>query len=176
MTPEWTIDRIYQSVPESDLQELEESGTAADNIHWLWGRKAAEWIRRGLPSMWVYAAVAKKVGRSSVTIRQCYYTFKAFQDIEFDERVPYSVYNHARQWSDPDEVINYYMEQRCSVDEVETVFRISETEDEREQFAQTNLPRFLVGAWREMYGLPKEKYDNALNYLNLFLQEIGWNK
>lgn len=174
MTSEWSVDRIYQSVPESDLLELDASGTAADNIHWLWGRKAAEWIRRGLPSMYVYAAIAKKVGRSAVTIRQCYYTYKAFQDVEYDERVPYSVYNHARQWNDPDAVINYYIENHCSVDEVEAVFRVSDSDDE--QFTNTNLPRFLVGAWREMRGLPRDKYSNAMNYLNLFLQEIGWNK
>lgn len=172
----WSVDRVYQSVGEDELLELEASGQAVDNVNWYWGRKAAEWIRRGLPAMYVYSAIGKKVGRSAVTIRQCYYTFKAFQGVEMDERVPYSVYNHARQWTDPDAVVNYYITHNCSVDEIETVFRVTDTDDERETFAKTGLPVFLVGAWREMRGLTTQKYNEAIGYLNSFLEVVGWNR
>ena len=177
MTQEWTIDRIYQSVSENELTELELSGEAVDNVHWFWGRKAAEWIARGFPSMYVYAAIAKKVGRASVTVRQCYYTYKTFRDVETDERVPYSVYNHARQWHDPEEVVKYYVDHaKCSIDEIENVFRVSESEDDRETFNKTGLPRYLVGAWREAWGLPKKEYDEAIGYLNSYLGVIARNK
>lgn len=170
---DWTIDRIYQSVPEQELAELEASGQAVDNVHWLWGSKAADWIARGFPSMSVYSAIAKKVGRSATTIRQCYYTYKTFRDTleNYDERIPYSVYNHARMWKDPDEVLNYYMTHRASVDEVEAVFR---TDSDDEPFVQTGLPRFLVGLWREMRGLPKAKYALALQKVNEILELIEW--
>lgn len=173
----WSVDRIYHSVDEAELLELEASGQAVDNVNWFWGRKAHEWISRGLPSMYVYSAIGKKVGRASVTIRQCYYTYKTFRDMELDERVPYSVYNHARQWNDPEAVVDYYMTHAgCSVDEIETVFRVSDTDDERETFAKTGLPTFLIGAWREMKGLPSMKYNEAIGYLNSFLEVVGWNK
>ena len=172
----WSVDRIYHSVGEDELLELEASGQAVDNVNWYWGRKAAEWIARGLPSMYVYSAIGKKVGRASVTIRQCYYTYKTFRDVELDERVPYSVYNHARQWNDPEAVIDYYMTHVCSVDEIETVFRVSDTDDERETFAKTGLPTFLIGAWREMKGLTKQKYGEAIGYLNSFLEVVEWRR
>jgi hypothetical protein len=174
----WTIRRIYESVPENELQELEASGQAVDNVQWYWGRIASEWISRGMPKMLVYAAIGKKVGRSAVTIAQCFYTYTTFTRTEmlYDERIPYSVYNHARQWSAPDEVLEYYITHACSVDEIEQVFRGSEPDDEREAFGKTSLPRFLVGAWREARGLPPEKYDRAMLLLREYLEVIGWDK
>ena len=37
---EWTIHRIYESVPEDELAKLDASGAAADNINWYWGSVA----------------------------------------------------------------------------------------------------------------------------------------
>jgi hypothetical protein len=174
---DWTISRIYESVGDDELADLDASGTAADNINWYWGRKAADWIARGFPAMLVYSAIGKRVGRGASTIAQCYYTWKTFRDNETDERVPYSVYNHARQWEVPDEVVNYYLEhQGCSVDEIETVFRVSETEADRETFKQTGLPRFFVGVWREMVGLSADKYARAVELLKEVLSVIGWKE
>lgn len=173
---EWTIHRIYESVPAEELAKLDASGTAADNIHWYWGSVAADWISRGMPKMLVYAAIGKRVGRAASTIAQCYYTFISFGRDETDERVPYSVYNHARQWHEPDEVIQYYLDNRCSVDEIETVFRISEPDEEREQFAKTGLPRMFVGVWRAMVGLPAEKRERAIALLREVLEVIEWQK
>jgi hypothetical protein len=93
-----------------------------------------------------------------------------------DERVPYSVYNHARQWSNPDEVINYYLTHRCGVDEIETIFRISEPDEAREQFAKTGLPRMFIGVWREMVGLSAERRERAIALLREVLEVIGWQK
>ena len=169
----WTVERVYQTMTEQELAELEASGQAVDNVHWYWGRVVAERISAGVPCMIAYAAIAKKVGRGKSTIAQCYYTWKTFRDVEHNELVPYSVYNHARQWTEPDEVLTYYMEQRCSVDEVEAVFRISEEPAERETFAKTELPRYFVGAWREMVGLPKERYELALKKLHEFMEIVN---
>ena len=171
----WTIERVYRGMTDAELNELEASGQAVDNVHLYWGRAVAERIAAGVPAMYAYAAIAKKVGRGKSTIAQCYYTWKTFRDVELDERVPYSVLNHARQWEDPDEVIDYYLEQRCSVDEVEAVFRVREGEEERELFRQSNLPRFLVGAWREAWGLPREQYEQAIGKLNEFLEIVGYH-
>jgi hypothetical protein len=173
---DWTISRIYESIPEAELQELDASGDTVDNINWYWGRKAAEWIGRGFPSMLVYSAIGKRVGRGSSTIAQCYYTFKTFGNTETDERVPYSVYNHARQWVTPDEVVNYYLDHQCSVDEVETVFRVTESAEDRETFKATGFPRFFVGVWREMVGLPQDKYNQAVELLKEVLSVIGWKE
>jgi len=173
---QWTIRRIYESVLDDELAKLDASGTAADNINWYWGSVAADWIGRGFPKTLVYSAIGTRVGRAASTIAQCYYTFLAFGRDEVDERVPYSVYNHARQWSNPDEVIDYYLTHQCSVDEIETIFRISEPDEAREQFAQTGLPRMFIGVWREMIGLSAERRERAIALLKEVLEVIGYER
>lgn len=153
----WTIGRIYSEFPEA-ASRWEALGQQDSDIHWAYGRESDALIQRGIPAMLVYSAIGRKAGKSAQTIRKSYYTYRTFTDAQREEYhlVPYSVFAHARSCENPEEVLEYYRDEGgCSIDEIEAVFPLTETDDEREQFKASAFPRYLYGAWRAMLGIKR---------------------
>ena len=167
----WTVGKVYDSFPEAAAR-WEALGQQDSDIHWAYGREADALIQLSIPAMLVYSAIGKKAGKSSQTIRKSYYTFKTFTDAQREQYclAPYSVFQHARTWDNPEEVLQYHADEGCSVDEIEEVFKSTEPE-ERELFKQSGFDRYLVGAWRKMIGLSREKRSQAEYHLKAF-QEL----
>ena len=170
---EWTVQRVYDNFP-MNAQEWESLGQQDSNIHWEYGKHADALIRNGVPNMIAYTAIGRKAGRTSQTIRKAYYTYKAFPDAirEQYHLVPYSVFKHARACEAPEEVLQYYVDEAgCSIDEVEAVFPLTETGDERSEFIKSEFPRYLYGAYRQMIGL-NGKREQAEYHLREFVKIV----
>ena len=151
----WTIGKIYQVVGDDAIARWEALGQTDSDIHFAYGREANSLIEQGLPSMLVYVAIGRKAGKSSETIRKSFYTWRAFTGAQREEYhlAPYSVFDHARMCDNPEEVLQYYIAERCSIDEVKALFAAGEEEKEN---PYGNTPRYLVGAFRRMLGWSAE--------------------
>jgi hypothetical protein len=152
------IARICQSgwTPSlEDENKLIATGQAADNLFWLWGRTANEWIENGMERMVVYSRIAKLVSRSSTTIRECYYTWKIFGGTceDFPE-ASFCHFNHARRCEDADAVLDYQRLSRCGLDELEARFPIGKEQTEAK--TEYKYPFYLKGVIDECVGLPTE--------------------
>ena len=160
----WTVTEIYSHFPDA-VKRWEKLGHVESDIHWAYGREADALITAGVPSMLAYSAIGRKAGVTSQTIRKAYYTWQMFTDAQREEYglVPYSVFRHARTCDDPEAVLKYYVEEGGpSVDEIEQVFPSGDT-DEQEK---SEYPRYTVGIWRRMIGLPAEARARAEVLLN----------
>jgi hypothetical protein len=164
-TANLTVNQLIASLPELERAEIEATGTASDNINWYWGRKAEEFITRGLPKMTVYMAIARMVGRSATTVRNSYYTWKSFDAGDREEyfTAPWSVFNHARQCDDPDAVLEYQRTEAAGVDEIEAQFPITAKTDET---YRQNVPAWAMPIYRRFEGLKEEVRDHAQTLLN----------
>lgn len=167
----WTVNMVYGEFPEA-VSRWEALGQADTNIHWAYGQEADALITHGVPAMLVYAAIGRKAGVKSQTIRKAYYTWKTFTDAQREQYhlVPYSVFRHARTCDNPEAVLEYYVnEGGVSVDEIEIVFPANE---EAEEFEKADYPRYLVGAWRRLVGLPATIRTQAEFHLREFARLV----
>ena len=160
----WTVTEIYNHFPAA-VKRWEALGQAESDIHWAYGREADALITAGVPAMLAYSAIGRKAGVTSQTIRKAYYTYKTFTNAQREEYclVPYSVFRHARTCEDPEAVLKYYVEEGGpSVDEIEAVFQAGDDDEQ----AKPEYPRYTVGIWRRMIGLPAEARARAEVLLN----------
>lgn len=161
---QWSVSKVYEQFPEA-VARWEALGDRDSSIHWNYGAEANALITAGVPAMLAYSAIGRKAGVTSQTIRKAYYTWQQFPDAVREEYhlVPYSVFRHARTCDDPEAVLRYYVDEGGpSVDEIEAVFKAGE-EDEQEK---TDYPRYTVGIWRRMVGLPADARARAEVLLN----------
>lgn len=154
----WTIDRIYQFIPENEWQHIEATGHRVDEQHWLWGDLANMWVRKhGMPAMLVYEALAKRIGRSQSTVRNCAYTSK-FWDRDAREQYDacsWSAFNHARLCENAEQVMKYALEERCGVDELEAKFPIG-APDPAVHVPKGEWPSWAMPLFRHCVGLSKD--------------------
>lgn len=156
---QWSVKAIYDNFPEA-VSRWEALGQADGNIQWQYGREASALIDNGVPAMLVYSAIGKKAGVTSQTVRKAYYTWRAFPDAVREQYhlVPYTVFRHARACDNPEEVLQYYVDEGGpSVDEIEQVFPLTEEAQE----TVSEFPRYAVGIWRRMVGLPVDARERA---------------
>jgi hypothetical protein len=149
-----TVADIWKAVGEEVTTRWETLGQMDSKVHWQYGAEAAELIDE-FPAMAVYKAIAIKAGKSSQTIRKAYYTFKAF-DAETRvkyEACPYSIFQHARTQDNPIDILEYYINNRSSVDEVEAVYPEIENRDFENEFQAQGISRIFYGVYREVYGI-----------------------
>lgn len=166
VNPEWTIERVIASLPERDRQRLEASGQIADKANWAWGAYAEKLIEQNVPKMYVYLALGKIVGRSATTIRNCYYTHRAFSDGEREEyeALAWSIFNHARQCDDPDRVLTYAHDERAGYDEVKAQFPI--TDPDEDEMPKPSIPTWTMPIYRRLLGLPEARAERAKELMN----------
>jgi hypothetical protein len=165
-----SAEQIIASISEQERAEIEATGQNADRINWFWGMKAEEWIKRGYPKMLAYMALGRLVGRSASTVRNCYYTWKAFDDADREEyhTASWSVFNHARQCEDPETVLEYQRTEAAGVDEIESQFPVTAP---REELEPRNVPVWAMPIYRRFTGLQAELRAEAEGLL-LRLTEI----
>lgn len=162
-----TVSDIYQAVGEEVTARWEALGQTDSKIHWAYGAEADALIPE-FPAGVVYKAIAKKAGKSSQTIRKAYYTFLAF-DAETRAKYdlcPYSIFQHARTQDKPIEVLDHYINNRSSVDEVETVYPEIEDKTLVDEIKKEGLDRGLFfGIFREIFGLDDFSRARVIEYL-----------
>lgn len=167
-----TIPQLYQIVGEQRCAKWQALGDMDSKVHWAYGAEAAELIDEGFAAMTVYKAIGIKAGRSSETIRKAYYTFKSFTAATREKYnlCPYSVFDHARHCDNPISVLEHYVSNQSSVDEIELVFQPADGDAEFESdFNRTGYPRIFYGIYREIYGLA----PNIRKQVETRLQEIN---
>lgn len=149
-----TTTEIYKLVGEKVTARWVALGQIDSDTHWAYGREAEALIPE-FPAMVVYAAIAKKAGKKSETIRRAYYTYKKFDEATREKYnlAPYSVFRHAATQPDPEAVLKHYIEKNCSVDEIEAVFQDENNGDLFEEyFRSSGYDRIFYGVFREVYG------------------------
>lgn len=157
---QWSVARVFEAFPDA-VARWDALESVGSDFHWSLGREANYLVENGVPAMTAYAAIGRRTGVKSQTVRKAYYTWRAFPDSVREEyhTVPYSVFRHAARYENPEEVLEYYVaEGGVSVEEIEQVFRIGEQDDEIEKPA---FPRYVVGIVRRMLGLPPQKRQTA---------------
>lgn len=150
-----TVPQVFDLVGPDVTARWEKLGDMDSKIHWSYGREAEALIAERVPKMLAFKAIAIKAGKGSQTVRKAYYTFIAFTDEQrkdFD-LCPYSIFLIARGQSNPEEVLQYYIDHRASVDEVEIEYpEVGDNEIEKE-FIARGYPRYFYGIYREIYGI-----------------------
>jgi len=174
-----TVPQVFDLVGEEVCARWEKIGALESKAHWAYGGEAEQLIAEGIPAMLAYKAIAIKAGNSSQTIRKAYYTYKAFtaeQRAEF-EIAPYSIFQHARTCKDPIKVLQYYKDNRTSLDEVEIVFpAVPENEELEKEFQGKNLPRIFYGVYRELWGCDpflRARADELIKELNEIIEQVN---
>lgn len=154
---------IYAAVGERVVNKWVALGDMDTKIHWAYGAAADELIPE-FPAMVVYKAIALKVGRSSDTIRQAYYTFKAFTPAtrEIYDACPYSVFLHARKQKNPVEVLEEYI-RHPSIDYIEKQFPSTDDPAFEDEFSKQSLPRMFYSIFREVFGT--KQFTRALELM-----------
>ena len=166
---QWTTQAVYNAYPEAAAR-WEALGQTESNIHWQYGRECDALIRDGIPAMIAYTAIAKKAGVKEQAIRKAYYTWRTFDSatIEQYHLAPYSVFRHAARHETPEAVLEYYVsEGGVSVDEIEAVFPI---EPDTEETQKSDFPRYMVGVYRRMIGLPEQARQRAQALMDELVQ------
>lgn len=174
-----SVSDVYALVGEETCIKWEKLGDMDSKIHWQYGAEADAIISEGVPPMLAYKAIAKKAGKKAETVRQAYYTYKAFtleQRKEF-ELCPYSVFRHAKNTVAPLEVLQHYIDKLCMVDEVEEIFPATTGSDEVETgFIQTGFPRMFYLIYREIWGMEakvKNKVVRILKIIDRIITEVN---
>ena len=174
-----TVPQVFELVGEDICARWEKLGTMDSKVHWAYGGEADQLIAEGIPSMLVYKAIAIKAGKSSQTIRKAYYTFKAFtveQRAEF-EIAPYSIFQHARTCADPIEVLQYYKDNRTSLDEIEIVYPPApENVELDKEFKAKGYPRMFYGVYRELWGCDpflRARADELIKELDEIIKQVN---
>lgn len=162
-----TVPEVFALVGDEVCAKWEKLGDMDSKIHWQYGMEAEALIAEGVRAMLVYKAIAIKAGKSSETIKRAYYTFCAFtaeQRKQYD-LAPYSVFRHAAQCDDPESVLRHYIDNRTSVDEVETVYPLEGGKEIEAEFKALDYPRWAYGIFREIFGIDPAKKKKVLLYL-----------
>lgn len=173
-----TVQQIFDVVGEETTGRWEALGEVDSKSHWQYGAEADALIEEGFSAMTVYKAIGIKAGKNSQTIRKAYYTYKAFdaQTREKYHLAPYSVFKHARTQKKPIEVLEHYVNNRSSVDEIETIFPIIEDEEFEKYFKSLKFPRIFYGITREIFGIDpfmKARVEEHLNEIKIILDEVN---
>lgn len=168
-----TIPQLYALVGDEVIARWERLGEIDSKTHWAYGMEAEQLIAEGLKNMLVYKAIAIKAGKSAETIRQAYYTFKAFTDAERAkyEAAPYSVFRHAKDCEDKIAVLEHYINHQSSVDEIETIYPPAPDEVEKD-FRALDMPRMFYGIYREIWGASASIRNKVLAYLRVIKRVI----
>ena len=107
-----SVGDVYQMVGEDICAKWEALGQTDSHVHWAYGAEADAIISEGVPAMLAYKAIAKKAGKRSETIRQAYYTYRAFTATQREQYdlCPYSVFRAAKNATAPLEVLQHYID------------------------------------------------------------------
>ncbi len=166
-----TVPQVFALVGDDVVARWERLGEIDSRTHWAYGAEAEALIAEGIPAMLVYKAIAIKAGKKSETIRQAYYTFKAFTPAEREQYAlaPYSVFRHAKDTDNKIAVLEHYINNRASVDEIETVYPARNEEDAEadREFRAYDLPRMFFGIYREIYGVKPAIKNKVISYLKV---------
>ena len=128
--------------------------------------------------MLAYKAIAKKAGKKQETIRQAFYTYRAFTDAQREQYdlCPYSVFRHAKNTAAPLEVLQHYIDKQSTVDEVEEIFPATGEDVTEKDFIQTGFPRMFYMIYREIWGMEakiKNKIIGYLKVINRVIEEVN---
>lgn len=171
-----TVPQVFALVGDDVIAKWERLGEIDSKTHWAYGAEAEALIAESVPAMLVYKAIAIKTGKRSETIRQAYYTFRAYTPAEREKyaAAPYSVFRHAKDTDDKIAVLEHYINNRASVDEVETVFPAREAEeaDIEREFRALEMPRMFYGIYREIYGASPAVVKKVISYLRVLKRII----
>jgi len=169
-----TVSEIWSTVGEEICAKWEALGQTESSINWGYGREAEVLIAEGYPAMQVYKAIAIKACVSSQTVRKSYNVYMAFDEAtrrKYD-LCPFGVFQIARGHDQPEKVLKYYLEKRCSIDELKEVFP-NEKSEKREKFETMGYPRYFWGILREIYGTPRQaEAIEHLDWLNEYIKEL----
>ena len=171
-----TVADVFQLVGDATCTRWEELGRLDSKIHWSYGAEAEQLIAENVPNMLVYKAIAIKAGKRSQTIRKAYYTYKAFSPEQREKYnlAPYSVFQHASTCKNPEKVLQHYIDNRASVDEIEFVFPpTSENEALEKEFDQLGYSRIFYGVYREVWGLAPAIKKRIIGYINAIQRLIN---
>lgn len=163
-----TVPQVFDLVGDEVCARWETLGTMDSKVHWQYGAEAESLIAENVPALLVYKAIAIKAGKNSQTIRKAYYTYKAFTAEQRNKYnlAPYSVFKHAATCKDKEKVLQHYIDNRSSVDEIETVFPATpENEAMDTEFRKLDLPRMFYGIYREIWGIDPAKKKKVITYL-----------
>lgn len=149
-----TVPQLYAAVGEKVTAKWEALGQTDDKIQWAYGAEADALIPE-FPSMTVYAAIGKKAGKTSQTIRKAYYVFRAYSSSQREKYnlVPYSVFAHARKMDNREDVLKYYVDHQSTPDEIEEKYPDIEDADIEEEFTKFGFDRIFYSVFREVWGL-----------------------
>jgi hypothetical protein len=171
-----TVPQVFALVGDDVIAKWERLGEIDSKTHWAYGAEAEALIAEGVPAMLVYKAIAIKTGKRSETIRQAYYTFRAYTPAEREKyaAAPYSVFRHAKDTDDKISVLEHYINNRASVDEIETVYPARNEEDAEadREFRTYDLPRMFFGIYREIYGASPALVKKVVSYLRVLKRII----
>ncbi len=171
-----TVPQVFALVGDDVVSRWEKLGEIDSKTHWAYGAEAESLIAEGVPAMLVYKAIAIKAGKRSETIRQAYYTFRAYTQAEREKyaAAPYSVFRHAKDTDDKIAALEHYVSNRASVDEVETVYPARDEEDAEadREFRTYDLPRMFFGIYREIYGAAPGVVKKVVSYLRVLKRII----
>jgi hypothetical protein len=130
------LDEVLKVLPENELDELDAIGDSRDDQRWKIGDKARVWIDdRSLPVMQICKIIGSRTDYGHERVRQFMYNSRFYhENAELRERyhmLRYSIFEYARQCSDPAEVLQKAMEGKLSVNQVKfTYLPISKQIDE----------------------------------------------
>jgi len=171
-----TVPQVFALVGDDVIAKWEKLGEIDSRTHWAYGAEAEALISEGVPAMLVYKAIAIKAGKKSETIRQAYYTFRAYSPAEREKYAlaPYSVFRHAKDTDDKIAVLEHYITARASVDEIETVYPARDAEDAEadREFRALDFPRMFFGIYREIYGASPALVKKVVSYLRVLKRII----
>lgn len=173
-----TVPQLFDMVGDDTTRRWEVLGQTDSKVHWAYGAEADALIAEGFAAMTVYKAIAIKAGKGSQTIRKAYYTYKAFdaQTREKYDLAPYSVFQHARTQKEPIKVLEHYIQNRASLDEIEKLYPIIEDEEFEKYFNGQGYPRIFYGIAREIYGIDpfmKARVEEHLHDIRIILDEVN---
>jgi len=173
-----SVSDVYSLVGEDVCARWVALGQVDSAVHWKYGEEAEVLISEGVPNMLAYKAIAKKAGKKQETIRQAYYTYKAFtpdQRTQYD-LCPYSVFRHAKSTAAPLEVLQYYIDHLATVDEVEEIYPVTGEDEFETDFIKTGFPRMFYLIYREIWGTPSAIRNKIISYLRVIQRVIEENR
>lgn len=176
--PVTTVPQVFALVGEDVCLRWESLGQMDSKVHWAYGAEAEQLISENVPAGLVYKAIGIKAGKSSQTIRKAYYTFKAFTPEQRDQYAlcPYSIFQHARTQKKPEKVLQHYINNRTSVDEIEALFPVIENEELEKEFSTRGYPRMFYGIYREAWGIDpffKARIEEHLTEIKNIFEQVN---
>lgn len=126
-TPLNEIEAVLPADELDELDELDAIGDSRDDQRWKLGDRAREWIDdRRLPSVQICKIIANRADYGFERVRQFLYTSRFyFERPELRQKynlLRYSIFEHARTCSEPEEVLQAAMNGRLSVTVVKNTY------------------------------------------------------